>query len=365
MSSIDKFYTPSYIAEKLLSYVEGMNDKTYIADFAAGRGELLKAAILKWPKSYLVATDICKSNVRHLRRNGQKWQVSQCDFLNDKSREKLQNDPNLKGKIGLVLLNPPFSCKGGSYKNVQVQGEKIKCSTAFSFLLHSLPFLTDDGQILAILPASCMHNEKDNDARKILEKLGLFEILGTNGHKTFSACTARTTMVRFKNQQTKRINKRQDKTIKVNAPNFNIVKKYTLIIQRGKIQMHMFKPSFSANALPLIHSTELAKSGVDISKYRIDNIRNSISGPLVLLPRVCKPIAYKILIYPSKKPIVLSSCVIAIKCKSIVQAKVVQEALLCNWALLKQAYDGTCAMYITLKKLSRVVRRLGFDSKVI
>ena len=117
--------------------------------------------------------------------------------------------------------------------------------------------------------------------------------------------------------------------------------------------------------MPLIHSTELMKSGVNINKYKIDNVKNCIHGPLVLLPRVCKPIAYKILIYPSKSPIVLSACVIAIKCKTKEQAKVVKEALLLNWELLKQAYDGTCAMYITLKKLSNVVRQLGFNNKII
>src|SRR4051794_13748300 len=83
----DQFYTPPPVANTLIR-ASGKRRQHIVADFSAGDGELLRAATARWPASEIVATDIDRQCIVRLRRRHPNWRSGQCDFLNERSRQR-------------------------------------------------------------------------------------------------------------------------------------------------------------------------------------------------------------------------------------------------------------------------------------
>lgn len=360
MNSLDSYYTPAEISEKMIAVVKTGNIVN-IADFAAGNGALLKAGQNRWPNSKIIATDISAKAIKLLQQQQPKWQSEKCDFLTDSYRLCSRTLNCFKGKISLVLLNPPFSCKGASRFPVKLNNIELYCSLALAFVVNSIPYLVKGGQILAILPAGSLQSEKDNLAWRYLKNLGHVEVVGTNGHKSFKGCCAHTVIVHFNfTKPEKRIVLAQHKktNIQINEANHEVN------IFRGRVQMHSVKREPLKKCLPLIHTTNLKKDGtIDLNSNKIDLKNKFIYGPMILIPRVGKPNKSKILLYSEKKPIVISDCIIALQCASKKTASKVHSLIVSNWPLLKKKYNGTCAKYLTINSLTDFL--LSLDISVI
>ena len=125
-----------------------------IADFAAGDGALLTAACAVWPKAKAFALDIDNLALRRLRYRNPSWSIGRCDFLSEDSRGKSIPLQAVKGNTDVILLNPPFSCRGASRFKLKLNGRELCCSKAMAFVLLATEYLAVDGQIVAILPES-------------------------------------------------------------------------------------------------------------------------------------------------------------------------------------------------------------------
>jgi hypothetical protein len=362
VDTVDCIYSPPELAEKMIAKVKHWADPSYIADFAAGDGELLKAAQEKWPQSTIIATDINNSSVALLRRTKTAWQVGLCDFLNPKSRGRSSILSSIKGKVSLVLLNPPFSCRGNTKITVDFNGTEIKCSLALAFVLTSIPFLAPDGQLVAVLPAGCLQSQKDASAWEAIRKVCRVEEVGRNGHRTFSGWSPKTVIVRLEmlpaGNKTKRKKDSRNNGHKARRRNIAVS------LYRGKISMHTLNGNKTRKRVPLIHSTELEKTGLNLLRRHVSVKLKSIVGPAVLMQRVGRPNVNKILLYFNKQPIALSDCVIGIKCKTFDEAQVIKATLVRNWKKIEQKYVGTCASYITLDSLCELLHSFGFEATV-
>jgi hypothetical protein len=290
---------------------------------------LLKAAYEEWPDSTIIATDINKSSVALLRRTKNNWLVGLCDFLNPKSRGRSNILSKIKGKVSLALLNPPFSCRGNTKVTVSFNGIEIKCSLALAFVLTSIAFLAPDGQLVAVLPAGCLHSQKDAAAWKAIQKVCHIEEVGKNGHRTFSGWSPKTVIVRL----TMLTASNKPKLKKITDSNGQKTRRRNITVSlfRGKISMHTLNGNKPKNRVPLIHSTELEKTGLNLVRRQVGVKLKSFSGPAVLLHRVGRPDVNKILPYLNKQPIALSDCVIGIKCKTADEAQVIKTVLVKNW----------------------------------
>ena len=361
---IDHYYTPADLAKKMVWAIK-KKQRGYIADFACGKGQLLSIANERWPRSKIVATDICRSTIASLRLKYD-WIIGLCDFINDSSRNRCVALKNIIGKVSLVLLNPPFSCKSPSIVKTTVVGRDIHSSISLAFVLNSTQYLTKNGQIIAILPYGCLNNEKDKIAWMYLRQKGKVEIIGTNGHKTFEGCSARTVIMKFsKSTITKSESKLQqvyhkhinNSKIKVNAS----LRDTKVHLIRGNISMFEVNGNNKSNkSLPLVHSTELQNGRISASKHTTEIAHKQISGPVILLPRVGKPNKSKIVFHENGNPFVMSDCVIAIKSSNSRMARKVYQALLEHWPLIEERYTGTCARHITLKDLAELLNALGY-----
>lgn len=330
-----------------------------IADFAAGSGELLKRARQKWPSASFLATDINKHIVSILRQQEMTWLVGRCDFLSQRSKKQCNVTSKTKGQVCVVLLNPPFSCRGGHRFTTTFKGSTIRCSLAVVFVFESLAFLRPSGQLVALLPAGCLTSEKDRDAWRTLNAHYEIETFGSNDRNTFDGCSAETVIVRVRNRKPKSAKKWLVAGRKSDSQT-STRKSAGIKIFRGKVPMYLTNGASSATSWPLIHSTELSKTKLDLSARRVEGAWESITGPAVFLPRVGRPYRHKIKLYLRKDPLVLSDCVIALQCETPEGARNLRSTLLNEWDTVKRQYRGTCAKYITLGTLSLILESLGF-----
>ena len=324
----------------------------YIADFAAGDGALLAAAADRWPSSRIIAIDVDRENVVWLKRN-RRWRVGRCNFLSDRSRSRCQVLAGIEGKVSLVLLNPPFSCRGATRVPVEFDGESLTCSKALAFVLASMGYLTTGGELIAVLPAGSIMSEKDRHSWEMIKRIARCEIVAEYPRGAFAGCTARTVVVRVTLGEPGPHGK-EPPAFRRNAPGVAVR------IMRGSLQMHSADWTDSAEALPLIHSTEL---GTTIrAGGRVRNQGRVLKGPAVLLPRVGKPDVKKLTLYMMGNRILLSDCVVALQCRTKAEARTVYDVLRKRWQTLEKAYGGTCARYIALRRLAEALKAMGIEA---
>src|SRR6266700_2152471 len=132
----DQFFTPDDVVRKLLSLLRSQREEC-VVDFAAGNGNLLRAARARWPDCQVIATDTDERQVKALKRAEPSWRTGRCDFLNPRARRACRAIRGAIQAVSLVLLNPPFSCRGNRTYVVRNEANIIRCSKAMAFVLTS------------------------------------------------------------------------------------------------------------------------------------------------------------------------------------------------------------------------------------
>lgn len=159
MTGIDSYYTPAYLADRLVKFV-GKRQVRNTIDFCVGDGNLLKAAARQLDDIELYGTDISYEALKNLAVDCPDFYLSYCDFRDDKSVASVSFLRNQQ--FDLILLNPPFTCKGSIIEHVNLDEKDFKVSTAMLFLMRSLRFLSDNGGLYAIMPISIIYSERIN-----------------------------------------------------------------------------------------------------------------------------------------------------------------------------------------------------------
>lgn len=351
----DQFFTPTEVAKELTSSLR-MRSESVIADFAAGDGELLLAARARWPKAKFVATDLINNTVQRLRRAQPTWSVGMCDFTRSQSRDRSNILHNLAGKVTLVLLNPPFSCRGGRRMEVKVGDRTVKCSLALAFIFHSVPYLSPKGRIAAVLPASSLTSQKDREAWAILRTRFKVETSTSYGPRTFANCSARTvtvtlTTLRQKTHESPNRAKRREQS--------EIIR---VRIVRGVTSIHAALNGLAGKQWSLVHTTNLQENSISGTRLMLNRLKRYVNGPAILLPRVGKPDKRKCVLYLQNQRIVLSDCVFALACDSRSAAELLHARIMKSWdAIAELAYGGTCAPYATCSSLTAALSVVGCE----
>jgi len=348
----DQFFTPLLLAETAVNAVRVRKVET-VADFAAGHGDLLKAARARWPNCLTFGNDIDASCARKLAQFGTVAEYSNCDFLNDRSTSSSRRLMALKGKCDVVLLNPPFSGRGNATLIVETGFAQVSCSRAMAFVYRSIPYLRCDGEIVAFLPASCLTSEKDAEIRKICMAATEMEAIESFSHKAFEKCSASTVVVRFR----KRFVESKANQAGISKKSQSNEETLPVRIIRGCVPVYRAENGFAGKKYPFIHSTDIL--GGSVCEYersvRVDT--RIVNGPAVLIARVGSPATRKCGIYNSQQAIVLSDCLIALQCDSLEIANKVRERILSRWDRFALIYGGTCAPYLTIDALTAFLLR--------
>lgn len=345
ISAFDRFDTPPHVAEFMASEVS-IQDVHVAADFAAGEGRLLDPIARQWPRAKIVATDVCHKTVSALRRKRPKWSAHRVDFLHaaGDSGSRLQG---MKNRVDLVLLNPPFSCRGGTLRSVRFDAESVECSEAMAFVLRSTEFLAPKGELLAILPNGTLSSNKDRPAWQRLHRQFDVDVIATNGSSTFEGCSVKTSVVKMRQRNAARRAPCLDKDWLARPHRGPTI---SVRLTRGSIQMHAVPRVGGADAVPLVHTSNLRDHEVS-SDRAVRSVRSIASGPMVLFPRVGQPSISKLVVVRKRQPLALSDCVMSIRCRSVRDAESVYQRVSTRWNDFSAQYGGTCAPYITMSRV--------------
>lgn len=349
---VDIHYTPSSVAKSLITALRDLRPQV-IADLAAGRGDLLLEAERCWPRAAFVATDIDPAAARHLTRRRPNWAVGRCDLRSSRSRASCRVLQNIRNSACLLLLNPPFSCRGAARYAVKTENGFLYASTAMSFLLVAAEYLNDKGHIAAVLPLGCISNLKDERAWQHLRHKYSVTLLNSYTAGVFPGSAASIALVRLSPHQSQ-----LGRTTPIPRATSSHPRLRVYII-RGSCPSHC--GADDERCPTLVHYTDIQRGSIVLNGRRGHGNRRSVTGPAIVIPRVGRFTTGKIGILKSQQPVMLSDCVIAIKPLSSEQTSILRDRLIQHFALLSRQYVGTGAPFITVGRLENALEAMGVD----
>jgi type I restriction-modification system DNA methylase subunit len=366
MVHVDAHYTPSKIARELIRGVDFWPRS--VADFACGDGALLACAYNEWPSSVYIANDISTLTASTLAQEYGYLNVSNYDFLgeHDQCVKFIKNLPETsEGEIDLILLNPPFTCKGSRKLLCNIYGNDVKCSVALAFFIKSLKLLSSKGQCLAILPESCFSSEKDSEAISLINRFYKIDFIKAPADTVFRNCSVRVALVKAIRIEFDKIN--ASTTEDQDELSNNMSKYYEIQytdLQRGKVTVNASSKLKGRKSINFIHTTDISQHLINYKNLQLiaADKDTAINGPVIILPRVGRPRVDKVTIYNSKAAMVLSDCLFSIKFHSEIDAVIAYNRIIDNWNNLSNLYTGTCARYITLNKLKNFLSSVGITN---
>ena len=350
--TVDTHYTPLAVAKTLVQAMSDLRPEL-IADLAAGNGDLLLEAERVWPNANFVATDIDQRAIRRLTRLRPTWAVGRCDLRRTRSRASSRLLRRILGSVSLMLLNPPFSCRGGTRFLVQTADGPLHAGTAMSFLLLAAAYVADRGHIISILPLGCLHSAKDALAWHHLKSRYDVTLLDTYAMGAFPSSAASTAIVRF-SPRTQPVATGSHRPIAR-----KLEPKFGVCLIRGSCPVHRQRNEKQKPAL--VHYTDIRNGTVLLNGRRGFGSFACVDGPAILIPRVGRVTAGKIAIYEACRSIMLSDCVIALKPSSLKDAHVLRDRLIDNLDQLRTQYIGTGAPFITIARLRTALASLGIQ----
>lgn len=334
---VDSYYTPSYLAKRMLQGEKGIF-YSRIADFCVGDGMLLTTAQEMWPTASFFGVDIAEESIRRVKSENATWTVERCDFFSEDERNKV-SFLEVGAKFDLILLNPPFSCKGGCYRWVNFDGQKFKASTSLAFLCESLHFMSKNGRLLAILPNGIFHSERDEKLVEYLRVKYNLRIIPQENNNHFHDCSPNISIVKLE----------ICKSYSRKAKRMNITVSGVTGIIRGRKQVYRTENSLAG--IPYIHTTHLRDNAIIDTEILCSDLSCAVSGPGVVIPRVGTPSQQKICVILGSQHYIMSDCLICIKTRTRGDATKLYEAIINNWELFVSQYAGTGARYITMKRI--------------
>ena len=306
-----------------------------------------------WPGATFVATDIDTSTMRRLARLRPSWIVGRCDLRSPRSRASCRALKALPNATCLMLLNPPFSCRGGTRFLTETADGSIYASTAMSFLLLASRYVAEQGHIISILPLGCVNNQKDEGAWNYLRSKYDVQILGHRRRGAFPSSAASTVTVRLSPDVPRPPTIPPDPRMAIPQP------KIRAVVIRGSCQVPRLRQDRRKPVL--VHYTDIRNAVVQLNGRHGSGEHRCVDGPAILIPRVGRITCGKVALLEAKRRVMLSDCVIALKPESLDGAHLLRERLLENFAQLSAQYVGTGAPFVTLARLTTVLSGIGVE----
>lgn len=341
MAGPDSFYTPTSLAEQLAGYVTAESVRSAI-DFCVGDGDLLKAVAKQYEGVRFFGTDISEEAIDKLKGDCPEWELGVCDFKDD---ESVSNVQYLQDRtFDLIMLNPPFTCKGSIVEHAVLDEQEFRLSTAMLFMVRALKYLSEDGGLYAILPISCVYSDKDKATWNYLKENYNACVLSESDKVYFTKkCSPNIALVyvgHYPMVGHEIVRQHPFRTLPVTG------------VVRGCYRMQNPAYSKSRKAIPLVHTTNIQQGKLVNLRRIIPGIQLTIDGYGVVIPRVCNPNPNKVALLDGKRTYALSDCVIVLRTASQEDAEQVRTSILENWQDFVALYKGTGAQYTTVARVN-------------
>lgn len=332
----DSYYTSDAFAEVLTSFIDFTKVQT-VADVCVGGGNLLRAAQKRKDGLLCYGTDISPNVIGELCTEHPNWILGTCDFLDEESRNK----SILNGRsFDLMLLNPPFTCRGSVISVVFYRGEEFHVSTSMSFLINVLPYINPEGVLFAIMPSSTIYSQKDQKIWTELYKDFHVMVHRESEHELFGACAPNVVIISIRRGKTK-------EPLFI-LPTLHIPMEIEVV--RGTKNMHYMAQR--SGGAQLIHTTSLQKNKI-VEDLHVSSEVLRVKGPGVLIPRVGLPRNDKICLMPSSKKCAISDCIILLRTKTASESRQLWLMIMNDWNNFCTLYKGTGAKYITIERVKK------------
>lgn len=341
MPGPDAYYTPDGLATRLLNFVVG--EPRTAVDFCVGDGGLLRATEQRFTDIACFGTDISEEVIDGLAVRQPSWRLGQCDF---RDVEALARIAFLQGAtFDLIVLNPPFTCRGSSIEKVMIGEEEYHVSTAMSFLVGALPYLSETGAVYAILPVGCVYSQKDRKCWEYLKREYNACVLSEVQKAYFNhECTPNIVLVYLGKNPYPYITEQVAQA----EPQMTVELQG---ISRGRLGVYeKNKVKVGKKRIPFIHTTNMRNGELVDVGYTKEGLKEAVKGNGVLIPRVCNPNKEKIVVYDGREAI-LSDCVVLLHTRTKKQAVQLKRHIVRNWDEFKKIYVGTGARYVTMERL--------------
>jgi methylase of polypeptide subunit release factors len=341
---MDSFYTPTDLATYVLSCYKGKPKN--VADFAAGDGALLRAAIARWPSARVTAFDLDGSAIAALASTFPNAVLSRSDFLACSGPDSCGGKP-----VDLIVLNPPFSVRGNTTIRVNYDDQEYTMSRAMAFVTNALKWLSSNGELIAIVPSSCLTSQRDKAIREHLASSWKIERKRKDVAGAFLHCEVSVDVIHI----------RRD-TFHVKKPAVRKARGrsrlYSATLMRGSCPNAR---AAKAGKYRLIHTTDLRGSTLQSGGAFIAAHSRKLKGKAVLMPRVGRPSASKIAVKSSQDTVVLSDCVFALQTSPRGFEYELAQLLRTKWKKLEALYTGSCARYLTMDLLQEFLESEGVN----
>ena len=343
-------YTPCQTSRQLISATRLVDPQT-VADFCAGNGSLLMAAMQRWPNAKYFANDIdltMQGAVQDII-----WVSS--DFLSsDFETITLSVFPE---RFDLIVLNPPFSFHCTQRGRARGKFSDIECSVAFAFLFTALNYLSDQGELLAVMPTSTLKSERDMEARKCLKQYFKCRIISEPSYDRFSGLDVSTYLVGVSRKRTHSEPLIPCDLILRNNPSWTI--------SRGNISVKRSARIEQSGLHGWIHTTSITSSRIrvryELPRHHVIKNQRFLPTNSLIIPRVGKIRPGDIVL--SKRREILSDCLLGITFDDSSLPPQVLSIIKKNFSSFTDIYSGTGAPYTTHLKVSRYIEDVLANDK--
>lgn len=356
---VDQYFTPDWAAD-ILASVLPKNLTGLIVDPAAGEGALL-AAVQRHTGNgaKYAAIDADPRVTGHLRSERPDWLVSNSNFLKRRSRESGNVWKEVR-KFGVdaVVMNPPFSYRGGPSTYSEFGAHKGHISPAANFVAESLKHLNPKIGLYCILPEGSISGDKHRNFWSEVERDFVVDVIQELDTTSFKGARVRTKILAItRGGRIKSDNSEQVAEIRPIPSYFCSC----LDLLRGRVPMYRIPKSGDA-LTDLIHTTDIKSDRVTKPVHRAFAEQASL-GPMVVLPRVGRPIG-KIAISHEIMS-VLSDCVLGLRPLQSSSVERLATSLRRDRSALDACYLGTGARYITVSTLAQYLTTKRWNVRMV
>ncbi|MBM6402043.1 N-6 DNA methylase [Phycicoccus sonneratiae] len=350
----DRHYTPRELARVMTKYAR--TSPRVVADLACGDGSLLAAAEERWSDRLgsVRGSDVSRSVIAGLQSMYPRWSLGTADAFRQRSRSA---SPIWRGlpEVDLLLLNPPFSHRGGQGVRVAVGlGRHHALSPGVALIQLAVSQLSQGAEVVAILPSNSVRNLQDEPAIDLWRRFHRFSIGDELPSSTFDNVRASSILVRLEKGA-------GPSTDPASPPLLRRLPERPegcrcITVRRGRVKMHRVRGiPRSASSVELFHTTQLS------NRTPVENnvpAAFAHSAPFVTLPRVGLPNESQVQAF--HRSVALSDCVFALTpCLDHNVDSLVND-LRSNLSVLRAAYHGSCAAYLTIGDVCEVLRAMGW-----
>jgi len=355
---IDQHFTPDPLAEELVATIP-QNITGIVVDPAAGEGALL-SALRRVVRSDLtfIAIDQDPLAVRALLAGQPDWTVSRADTLNPRSRSASTSwKIARKQGVELVLLNPPFSYRGGPSIETSFGDFRGRLSPAAQFVAISLSELRPRIGMWAILPDGVIHGEKYRGFWEEVRKSYSIQVVRELSSSSFSGVRARCSLVAIRPCVLPSGVKEPMRGVTSNV--VRAIGCRCVDVVRGRVPRHREFDPVEATA-PYLHTTNV-QAGAIVGTLATAPRALATGGPFVVLPRIGSP---KGKIAVASTGVVLSDCLIALRPLSASNLSSLCQQLHVDAVGIADLYRGTGALYVTIGSVVDYLQGRGWHVRV-